>query len=1203
MNTAERFLLRRDRAVQAGAGTGKTHALVTQYLHLCAGLSAHGHPLEPRRIVALTFTEKAAGEMQERIRQRMHALRVAAPEGAAALATLEPDLHRSAQLLGRPLPDAAHWERMLDGLGAAHVSTFHAFSAGLLRRYPTLAGIDPDFLLLDEEQAHELELEATEEAVLAALEEHQGPETQPLALLVGEYGFRGQAGGEALVELLCRVRAQRAEEGLGPEGIARGYTEQAVRAGWTAARSRLVSALRRLGSVADLLGGGSTVLARELAAEAPLLEALLGSPSDLPHARSRLTAIPARLARLRAKSADEASRRVLAGLKAQIRQGLAELEATGETAQAAPLAAAFERMLVRAWQGYEQAKAQRRALDFTDLLRRARDLVRDHAEVRAALRTRFAVWLVDECQDTNPLQAELLFLLCGEPAERSEGPGRLYLVGDRKQSIYEFRGADVASFESMRRAILQAGGDEETLSVSRRSRPGVLALCNALFARVMRPPEDAALPDPTHTGCSQDGSWPAWLIRWDPQRDPLYPLRPDDGTEPAAELLCPAEGSTEETPDDPTGTEAQLLARHILTLHAQGRRFGEMAVLLRRFTQLTRYVVELRRAGIPHYVVRGRGFFTAQEVRDVCAALTLVEDPEDVLALVTLLRSPLCGVSDETLTRLHLAGCLRLSKLQHLEAPRSAGVPAEECERMERILPMLAQLSARGDRLGPGACLRALYEGTDLLPVLLAGPEGEQRVANLEHLAIRAQHFEDTGQGLRAFIRWLRLQCDPSPLGDFPTPQAPIVSEQDDVVRIMTVHQAKGLEFPVVFVPGCASRERIETGPVLYDREVGLGLSMRRGGQWLDTLPSRQIRHIQQLRREAESARLFYVAVTRARDRVVFLGEGRRTRGSWREHLDALLQSAEGHVLTLCPVPLRPERPPPQLQATASEAEEAARTAVSRVCRPVPPPAGEVELPLAAAVDLALCPRRFHLRHVLLLEEEPRERSPVAAEERGPDERWPIGTLAHHLLRRVDLSARGADLPGLLLAQGCDPEAAQMVGVRTRLLRLLQSPALTEWLQQATRIRRAVPFRLHLPGGGIRVRGLLSLLIEASDGTICLLDVLDGHGPVDTDGHEGTEGAELRRALLSHLAQKMAASRVRVGLCYLGDADPSPRMADVDPAAAAAALGRLHAVAALAGLGERAALQLPVLPPERCTALGCGYRLRCHGISHSQRPT
>src|SRR5262249_55177955 len=260
-------------------------------------------------------------------------------------------------------------------------------------------------------------------------------------------------------------------------------------------------------------------------------------------------------------------------------------------------------------------------------------------------------------------------------------------------------------------------------------------------------------------------------------------------------------------------------------------RWGDVAILLRRFTHLDVFLAELRRARIPHYVVNGRGFFEAQEVRDLVHALTLLDDPDDALALLGVLRSPLVGLSDASL--LALSGRrsprsgLELAPLLAAGFSAPAALDSGERERLDEFLALYRRLRAHADRLGAAGTLRALVDATDLRAVLATTFSGEQRIANLERLLAHAADLDDEGaRHRRGFVRRLRAQMTRERSLTAP---AQIVAEREDVVRIMTVHQAKGLEFPVVFVPECGAAERDVAAAVVYDREAGLGFRLRVG--------------------------------------------------------------------------------------------------------------------------------------------------------------------------------------------------------------------------------------------------------------------------------------------------------------------------------------------------------------------------------------
>lgn len=1338
-----RFLLARDRVVNAGAGTGKTHALLTQYLHLLSGLSAHGRPIEPRALGVLTFTDKAAGELRERLQQRTgrivqrlteargdepkplgdgpgEASGGAAADPAQVLMPVEPDLCASAAALGKEVPGLRFWLRVREQLGGAPIGTFHSFSASLLRRYAAAAGLDPDFDLLDEDRARELRLLASEHVVLKGLEAQLGAASaEEVARLVSEYGFAGgpsPSGG--LVEALCRLHAARCEEGQGASGLARAYRPESLLAELERLRTALRAAAGALRRLQDQLGGKSaeTLLeVGELCAQAalelrPLADPAAGVSSELaelaelarPSRAAAFTELAAalrdRLSRLRAptgKQADPAVGERLQAAKDELRAVLVEVAALRVSVRAAPLAQSIERLLGPLDEEYTLRKRGEGALDFNDLLRRARDLLREQADVRAEVRSRFTVLLVDELQDTSPIQAELVELIAGpEPgpergperpgapallATAEARPGRLFLVGDRKQSIYGFRGADVAAYTELCARMQDAGADAETLAHSRRSQPSLLRFVNALFPRVMQPPAALAQAgggDAGPAGADTPGS-PGWYVRWEDHRDPLHPVRQEEAETPTVELLQGESTGGEEDPPpaaaeegEPLVREAELVTRRVLALADAGVRFGDITVLLRRFTHIERYTTALKRAGVPHYVVRGRGFYQATEILDVAALFTLLDDPEDRLALLAVLRSPFCGLSDEALVRLHLGGRHTLLSLLSLRArhpsgrppgddepppdgagagagptPTELGLLPDEAERLERLLAAVRPLLAAGERLGPAACLRAVLDHTDYLAVLAADFDGEQRIANVERLLLRARAFEGQAQegqprrgGLRGFVRALRLLTDPqleAALGERPEePAAQVLGEADDVVRLMTVHQAKGLEFPTVIVAGCAGTERSDQPLVAYDRAVGLGLSVSEEGERTPTLAWLQVQRLGKLRAEAESARLFYVAATRARDRLIFVGESRRRapKGSWREHLDALLADpAAAQAVPPLVVPWRwrcsgqPGPPPPRAIAEAAPEllplSQAAQQAVARVYDVPERGAAAAGLCLLAAqwTELVVCPRRLRLaEHEPLLSiglglglgrSGRRGLERVPARPRLTEEvlALPVAALResgllNRLLVHRDPERDGADAEALLSGLGLDLE--QGAAAVASLRRLLRSRELRRLLDEAERTPRedagpAVRWAVRWTAGigAVRASGVLDALIVRQQGGLCVataLDVWDGLAPAV----EGPLHAARRRLVaLAASALCPQAQRIEVSLCFVREAEPVPPPVAVDPQELAALGAELTRRGALALQTLPVLLELPALPVADCERIGCEHRALCHGAA------
>jgi ATP-dependent exoDNAse (exonuclease V) beta subunit len=1157
----------RDLVVQAGAGTGKTHALVTLYLHLVAGRAAQKEPIAPARLAVVTFTDKAAGELRERIRARLTRLAEAAGDR-----TVEPTLLAAEGPLVIDPAIARRARAAVLELGPAPIGTYHAFCGALLRRYAARAGIDPDFVLSDEAQGAGRASLAIERTVLGALDR----DDHEVARLVEEFGYRARGRGRALVEHLAYLRAVRAEQAGG--GLGETYAPDRVAAELREAVRALVRAVDEIGAAATDLAKGSqknaremVVLARALEGDGVRSEGLLERVAPLVELRKKLKSSGTR--------SIDTERETLKVAELRVEDAHAQV-------RAAPFARTIERLLGEIEERYTAQKRSAGVLDFSDLLVLARDLLRDQPQVRTEVQGRFDAVLVDEFQDTNEVQAELIELVAGPPDPA--GPGRRFVVGDRKQAIYEFRGADVAVFTHTTSALVAGGAEEAVLCQSRRAAPSVLALANGLFARVMSP--------------RGDDTQAAWQLRFDPEKDALSSFR-DESDDPGCELLTVLGEDSAAT----RVREARAIGVRIRQLHAAGRAYGQVAVLLRRFTHLSVYLDGLRRAEVPYFVVRGRGFFAAQEVRDLAAALTLLDDPDDRMALVAVLRSPLCGVSDETLARLALDRRLRTAALLDPETDfvRLLGdTAADEAERLVAFAARFRELRLTADRLGAVACTETIVEGVDYRAVLAAGREGEQRIANLDRLVERAREHEAQGGDLRAFVGWLRRLVGPA--GDVDSAQAQVVDERDDVVRVMTVHQSKGLEFPVVFVPACGSLDRVDVPAVAYDPDAGLGLRIldeREPSRRMHTTASRRVTATREARVRAESLRLFYVATTRARDRVIFSGEAvSPTAETWRTHLDrvvgdprstSLLTVVDGDALSLPPRPrVRSEQL--SLLEPPLVAMEVRRLPVLDE-RPVPR-ARSLTCAVTQLSDFQVCPRRYHQFHELDLMEHPAEaRAPSAELMSGPLDGSPDalpldplrrGTLAHRLLERCDLGAGGADLEALVTADGYDPKDEAVIEVCAHVRGFLGSRFGRGLSERA--VRRELPFLVAQPigpGAHLYLRGQIDLLLLDPDG-VTVIDYKHARRG-DPDDYR----FQLDAYALAVRRLYPRAPTIRVGLAFLKEADPSPELA-----MAGSSERFERELSALGGalLDARARERWDGRPVEVCRRIHCGYVYRCH---------
>ena len=1173
----ELWALERSAVVQAGAGTGKTHSLVTLCLHLLGGIG-RAEPLLPSRLCAVTFTEKAAAELQGRLRQRVDDL----AQGRGA----EPDLLASCAALGTAPPAAAHWRQVRGSLGLAQVGTIHGLCAQILRRHAAEAGVDPSFAMLDEADGPRLLRKACEDAALQSLEGLLGPDqTAAAQRLCAEFGFRGGAKfGSGLADELRSLVIALGETGGDPgdlvegtRGLLRGPSEEqfaAAKDAVTAAMEALEQAVRERRPA----GAAGVAAAEALAEFSARGRAAMSSaaPGALALAWPVLRLTRARLVKRGSGLLPDAI-----GVAAAALDALCEAEAG---VRACGLARDLALLTRAAVDRYRAAKARAAALDFDDLTRLARDLLVGDETVRRYERARFGVVLVDEFQDTSRTQLALFDALTGTQP--------LVVVGDRKQSIYEFRGADVAGAQAFAARLLEGGAISHVLRESRRSRPALVEFANLLFTEAL-----AAQDRPFDTP-------------FRPDQDALTAFRSHGEPVPCAELLDISGPGVE--------AEAEAVARRIAALLAPGAaervydgdeprpvRGGDIAILLRRFSNVEAFRRALLARRIPHLIFRGRGFHQAREVIDLLAVLALAIDPDDALALATVLRSPLGPVSDDGLVLLAQGRGLGRRSL----SDPAAALAADDREAVERLARLLAQLQREVDRLGPAALLEAVLDETDYVAACAGGLYGEQAAANLDKLVGQARAHELQGGNIRSFLQRMQDLRDEED-GE---PDAAVVEERDPhAVRILTVHAAKGLEFPVVCVPECATRSAQSiTVNVLH--EAGLGLAVKTRGvdgerRWGPHGTAVKERKIE--REVAQSRRLLYVAVTRARDLVILSGREAGRAESWRGWVDKVSTAASERGLLRILRDGGPKAPAaPAQRAAIDGAPELLRAVLDSRPAPASPEAravvaralGEggtvrasVSVPVTQLADAAACPRRYQLLHELGLEERP---EPEPAREASLEDAPPtaLGTLAHRLLELVPLGLppreRRAELDRLLLLEGHD--SALLAGLAESAADFLDTPlGLRMARARGDRLQRELPFVLRLApedgGPELLIRGQLDALL-LDDGAATVVDYKLSRAR-DVEHYARQLDAY---ALAAHeLVQ--GAVPVRTGVVFLrSPGAPFAERAAADAAGIARIRKRLLEAGRALADGRRSGVW-PGIQAAECRALGCGFLRRCH---------
>ena len=1142
--------------VFAGAGTGKTHGLITECLRLLGGLDCD-EPLAPARLCLLTFTEKAAAEMRGRLAARVAAL--------AAGESSEPELTAAFAAAGRPCPPASEWRRVQGRLSGATIATFHGFCAGLLRRAPAGSGTPPDFVLLDEEESVDLLEELAERLVLERLEARD-PAVEALCAELDLRGMRRTGFIELLVDQARRVRdhghspAQLAITAAGDVG--RAFAESTARArsavddALTRARSERAECEPVLAAIADLLVGWGPDTALDRAAR-------LADLRD---------ALPGRGGKNGLGTSVRAARDALLGGDSPL--GAAALSL------ARPHEETWRGLLVELSRRQRAAFDEAGALDFAELLIRARDLLAADPALRAREQSRIGALLLDEFQDTNVLQLELTFLLAeardGAPrplgAQGPRGlplePGFLCAVGDRKQSIYDFRGADVEVFEELARAVESGGGERRFLRVSRRAQPELVIALNGILGPVL-------------------GQTPAapWEVPFRPGEDDLEPWRSQHGPVACVERLVAV--AEEDRADERRRAEADLLARRLALLLAPDSedrvpegagsrplRGGDVAVLLRSFMEVSWYTDALARHHVPHRVLRGRGIFASPEVRDVAALLGFLTDPRNPLHVAACLRGPAVGLSDATLVRLALAR-------GRLDARVLAGaLPAEalpgEPERWGRFIAVARRLRAGLDRRSLVDLLEDAWAALGTRAALAASPHGEEQLSNLEVVRQLAARWDARGRSdPAALARRLVELADRDPRID--------VEEVEDAregpaVQLLTVHAAKGLEWPVVCIADLGAMRPPSSGRLLVDPRSGL--AFRPAVPWsADPHPtprSAALAEVLGSRDLAESRRVLYVAMTRARDRLLLSGiPGRGGQRTWAGWIDPVLDSPEvrPRIRRLddeaCPAL------PPRTPAERTDVEPAEVRLALRRLEPVTL-SPEASVPVVALDVLEGCRRRFQLQFLEGHREPGLGAAPASASPRHRDRRIDalrdlLGALPVDAWRGgvpEEALAAAAGRVGLTLAEA---EALQLARPVRRLARALR--AFTGEFSWAT----GVTFQVRL--GSASVHGVFDVLLSGApgDAAVCLVP-----------GGQARSAASVSVVLEALRARAPEGRQVRATLFAVDQQDERLHWASEASVSPAELEARLRSAV---GLGPALA---DVLERRRCEALGCGFLGRCH---------
>ena len=782
--------------ISAGAGTGKTRVLTERFVRAVLPDGADGWtPAAVDELLTITFTEKAAGELVERIRSSL----------------------RSAGL-----PQEA---RELDG---AWISTIHGFCARILRRHALEAGLDPGFAVADETDAREMREEAFEEAARSLHSSSEG-----VRELFALYGF------QPVWDAVARIARMLDTYGLTAADIA---SEPAPDIDGLVAE-----ALDFFGDAHGLLEQHACDI-KGAANHTDACRTLLDTLEDLDVAAMTPGKVAEHLWRaLDGYSARGGSAAPIRDVCEEVKAVRARLLAEAVTVMTGPAICALSTLTTEYLGTLSALKEQRGVLDFADLQLHAASLFERRRDLRDRYRSAFRLVMVDEFQDTDELQLRVV---------RSVTGGNLCTVGDERQSIYRFRGADLDVYRRHREEMSRAGARPVELVENYRSHPDVIGFVNTVFS---------------HPGFFGDD-----LLHLDACRaEPEPPFVGSTAARIAIDLVH-AEGRSKATPRQ---AEAEALAQRFSQLRDAGVSPGDLVVLVRRYASADSIAAALRSRGFPVLVVGGRRFLDLPEVTMVRSLCGVIANPRDDSALASLLLSPMSAVSDDGLWL-----------LRNSQRSREAGRHLwDGLGVAEDILPgadaaaavVLRRVIERARDRGGGMPLaevlaRAVEDSGADLALLASGDEGLQSFANVRRFIRKADEFERSGgAGASAFAAHIDAE---ERFGGQEAASA-ISDDGSPAVRIMSVHASKGLEFPVVALPLLGDLAPGDAGVLRAGaREGHLDIALALPSSYGGSSESRRSLLFEQMRaREAaaqaeEAKRLFYVACTRAREVLLLSG-------------------------------------------------------------------------------------------------------------------------------------------------------------------------------------------------------------------------------------------------------------------------------------------------------------------------------------------
>jgi len=847
----------------AGAGSGKTFVLTHRYFQILAEQNAN---LD--EILTITFTDKAATQMKQKIRKLL--TEYAQEETSAEF----PPIHKESF----QNPEQQIWQELLDNFQQSYISTFHGFCARLLREVATEVGLDPEFAVMDEKTTALRRPEILRRTIFQLIE----AEDESIAIWLqyfSIYQILEKFGGMLLnrsrykdlancylgedvahpksIDELLSDRKTRYEQEVEP--VLAGLNQNP---GWLELSATLQS-LTPLDPTDNFYAHYTTLQQCQ--------EIIVGESSPIEMVNAWIIVAENLKSKGSKKNWDGAhftdfKKQMLSFREDVLSPTLAGLAIFDESTErtAIQLAQAGARIYERILQQYQDWKHQHTYFDYDDLLIETVRVLKTYPEIRRNYNRQFKHILVDEFQDTNPIQYELVNLLRLDKDKREAA--KLFVVGDPKQSIYRFRGTEVRLFNEAKRAL---SGEDHPLLLSFRSQPALLEWFDACFSQIMGTEDQST---------ESLEEFEQYYLPLEANRENLQPEKPHV----SIQIIELKSNDDEDTIENRIQVESAHIAKWLQSRLAEisveagdgvrSARYGDVAMLFRKTNHLKQYEYALQLAGIPYYTVGGKGFYSKQEVLDLLTILRALTQPEDDISIAGVLRSAVFGLSDEGLYWLSRDRIAWQHILYNDEYMPPQELTSSDQMVLQRAREKLQRWRELKDRIPVGQLVELICTETGYFGILGAGKEGIQKVRNVEQFIEMAYQFSQSmGASAYGFVRYLLTLQEESE-----AEEAEVYTGEYNAVQLMTIHKSKGLEFPVVILPNIDAGGNNKIQKDFYP-EIGWALSWNDSEfsgdeQKMRPIAYHQIKDIENKQSLAESKRLFYVASTRAKDHLMLSG-------------------------------------------------------------------------------------------------------------------------------------------------------------------------------------------------------------------------------------------------------------------------------------------------------------------------------------------